>query len=61
VRFLAAGGDLVLVAAPEALPAMYHAVLRRARTRPAFRRKVAHAALLVLRLKRRQRLLQPAP
>lgn len=57
VKFVEAGGDLVLVAAPRALPAMYDAVLHRARHDRAFRAKVQHAALLVLRAKQHLNLL----
>ena len=57
VKFIRAGGDLVLASSPQALPAMYHAVLYRARHNRAFRAKVDHAALLILRAKQRQHLL----
>ncbi len=59
VKFLRAGGDLTLVTDPDALPAMYHAVLHRVRRHRAFRRKVNRAALLVLQAKQRQHLLAP--
>lgn len=52
VKFIAAGGDLVLAVDPAALPAMYHAVLHRARHDRGFRAKVRAAALRVLRAKR---------
>jgi beta-N-acetylhexosaminidase len=59
VRFLRAGGDLVLIGGPDQLSAMYHAVLRRARADATFRAKVDRAALLVLEAKQRQHLLGP--
>jgi beta-N-acetylhexosaminidase len=57
VRFLRAGGDLVLVADPGVVPSMWRAVLDRARRHPAFRARVDAAALRVLRLKERHGLL----
>ena len=57
VRFLRAGGDLVLVVDPGPLPAMYAGVLDRARRSDAFRATVDAAALRVLRAKARQGLL----
>jgi beta-N-acetylhexosaminidase len=57
VRFLRAGGDLVLTVNPATLPAMYAAVLHRARTRAGFRARVGAAALRVLTLKERRGLL----
>jgi beta-N-acetylhexosaminidase len=57
VKFLSAGGDLALVTSPRALPGMYDAVLHRARRDRAFRSKVRHAALLVLRAKQQLHLL----
>jgi beta-N-acetylhexosaminidase len=57
VRFIRAGGSLVLTVDPAALPAMYKAVLHRARHNPAFRAKVDRAALLVLSTKQRRDLL----
>jgi len=57
VKFLAAGGDVVLTVTPAALPAMYHAVLDRARTNATFRAKVNNAALRVLSVKQTQHLL----
>lgn len=59
VKFIDAGGDLVLTVNPAALPAMYRAVLWRAEHVPAFRAKVDRAALLVLQEKERQDLLGP--
>ena len=56
-RFVAAGGDLVLTVHPDALPAMYAAVLHRARTHPGFRARVEASALRVLTAKERQGLL----
>jgi beta-N-acetylhexosaminidase len=57
VKFIRAGGDVVLTVNPKTLPAMYAAVLSRARRMPAFRAKVDRAALLVLRAKERRDLL----
>jgi beta-N-acetylhexosaminidase len=51
VRFVAAGGDLVLTVTPTTLPAMYGAVLSRAAHDQRFRAEVDRAALRVLRLK----------
>ena len=58
VRFLRAGGDLVLTVDPSTLPAMQHAVLARTRTSPAFRGRVERAALRVLRVKEARGLLR---
>lgn len=57
LRFIGAGGDLLLSVDPDPVPAMYAAVLRRARTNDAFRVKVDAAALRVLRLKQARGLL----
>ncbi|GAB3655864.1 glycoside hydrolase family 3 protein [Nocardioides korecus] len=57
VRFLAAGGDLVLTVNPVTLPAMYRAVLARAQQDPAFRARVDASALRLLTLKQRHGLL----
>ncbi len=57
VKFIRAGGDLVLTVNPATLPRMYRAVLTRARRSPAFRARVDRAALRVLRVKERQHLL----
>jgi beta-N-acetylhexosaminidase len=57
LRFIGAGGDIVLVVEPDPLPAMYDAVLDRARSSAKFRAKVNAAALRVLRAKDRQGLL----
>lgn len=57
LRFLAAGGDLVLTVDPGPLPAMYAAVLHRARTSERFRAVVDAAALRVLRAKQARHLL----
>ena len=57
VKFIRAGGDLVLTVDPATLPAMYHAVLSRARTNEAFRATIDRAAMRVLRLKQHQQLL----
>lgn len=58
VRFVAAGGDLVLTVDPTVAPAMYRALLARARVDPAFRARVDASAARVLRLKQRQGLLR---
>lgn len=57
VRFLRAGGDLVLTVDPATVPAMYRAVLARARRNPRFRALVNRAALRVLRAKEAKHLL----
>lgn len=57
VRFIRAGGDLVLTVESRPLPAMYAAVLRKARRDDDFRAKVSAAALRILRAKERQGLL----
>jgi beta-glucosidase-like glycosyl hydrolase len=58
VRFIAAGGDIVLtVVASDAAP-MTHALIARARTSTAFHRLVDAAALRVLQLKQRAGLLR---
>ena len=57
VRFVAAGGDVVLTVHPETLPAMYRAVLARARADQKFRAQVEASALRVLTAKERQGLL----
>lgn len=57
VRFLSAGGDLVLSVDPAPVPAMYRAVLRRARIDAAFRDLVRASALRVLTVKQEQGLL----
>ena len=57
VKFLAAGGDLVLTVNPETLPAMYTAVLRRAKQDAGFRARVQASALRILQLKQEQGLL----
>ncbi|MFC7495340.1 MULTISPECIES: glycoside hydrolase family 3 N-terminal domain-containing protein [unclassified Nocardioides] len=57
VRFLAAGGDLVLTVDAAPLPAMYAAVLDRARDRAGFRALVRASALRVLTAKEQQGLL----
>jgi beta-N-acetylhexosaminidase len=57
IRFLRAGGDLILIVDPDPLPAMYGAVLHRAQRSATFKRKVNAAALRILRAKDRQGLL----
>ena len=57
LRFIGAGGDIVLTVHADTLPAMYDAVLDRARSNPVFRAKVNAAALRVLQAKKRQHLL----
>ncbi len=52
VRFIAAGGDLVLIVDPSLAPAMADAIADRARRDPTFRGQVDVAALRVLRAKR---------
>jgi beta-N-acetylhexosaminidase len=57
VRFLGAGGDLVLTVNPATLPAMYRAVRDRAGRHPAFRARIHHAVMRVLELKEQRNLL----
>jgi len=57
VRFLLAGGDLVLTVDPSTLPDMYAAVLHRARTDRHFREQVNRSALRVLEVKADRHLL----
>jgi beta-N-acetylhexosaminidase len=51
VKFVRAGGNVVLTVDPKTLPAMYDAVLAAARNQKDFRAKVNRSALRVLRLK----------
>jgi beta-glucosidase-like glycosyl hydrolase len=60
VKFVAAGGDMVLTVNPSTARAMFAALRDRARTDVAFRRAVDAAALRVLRSKQAQGLL-PRP
>ena len=57
VRFIGAGGDLVLTVTPKVLPAMYRAVVDRAEHDTTFRARVDAAALRVLQLKEKRGLL----
>lgn len=57
VKFVRAGGDMVLTVDPHVLPAMYHAVLAEARASRAFRTRVDHAVLRILLAKQRRHLL----
>jgi beta-N-acetylhexosaminidase len=57
VRFIAAGGDLVLTVVPGQAKTMEAAVLARMKASPAFTRQVDAAALLVLQQKQKQGLL----
>jgi beta-N-acetylhexosaminidase len=57
IKFIGAGGDMVLAVNPATLPAMYDAVLHRARHRPTFRALVDRAALRILRVKEQRHLL----
>lgn len=57
VRFVAAGGDMVLTVDASQAAAMTHALIVRARNSRAFRRKVDAAALRVLQAKQRAGLL----
>jgi len=61
LRFVGAGGDLLLSVDPDPVSAMYHALLQRARSSKVFRAKVDAAVLRVLRLKERQGLLPAGP
>jgi beta-N-acetylhexosaminidase len=57
VKFVRAGGNVVLTVDPRTLPPMYGAVLAAARASEPFRSKVTSSALRVLRLKERRGLL----
>jgi beta-N-acetylhexosaminidase len=57
LRFVGAGGDLVLVSTTGPVPQMYAALLAEARRSPGFRTRVDDAALHVLRAKQAQGLL----
>jgi beta-N-acetylhexosaminidase len=57
VEFVAAGGDVILTVDASQAHAMTAALLQRARTTPAFKRKVDAAALLVLQAKQARGLL----
>lgn len=57
VRFIAAGGDMVLTVDASQIPAMVHAVLARAERDPAFAAQVDAAALTVLQAKQKAKLL----
>jgi beta-N-acetylhexosaminidase len=57
VKFLAAGGDLVLAVTPTVLPAMYRAVVTKAENDATFRARVDASALRVLKLKEQRGLL----
>lgn len=58
VKFIAAGGDIVLTVDATQAPTMTAALISRARSDPAFRRQVDIAALVVLRAKQAQGLLR---
>ena len=57
VKFVRAGGNLVLTVDPTTVPAMYRGVLSKARDSDTFRQQVDRSALRVLRLKERRGLL----
>ncbi|HST67170.1 MAG TPA: glycoside hydrolase family 3 N-terminal domain-containing protein [Mycobacteriales bacterium] len=61
VRFVAAGGDLVLIVDPATLPAMYAALLTRARSDPAFRARVEESAGRIRAARQRLEPRPPAP
>jgi len=58
VKFIDAGGDIALAVNPSVAPAMYRALLSRAKHSPRFRGEVNAAALRVLKLKERHGLLR---
>jgi beta-N-acetylhexosaminidase len=60
LQFVTAGGDMVLTVNPTLLPAMYNAVLAKARSSAAFRAKVNASALRVLTAKQNRGLI-PGP
>ena len=59
LKFLGAGGDLVLTVNPDTLPAMYHAVRTHADESARFRTRIHRAVLRVLELKEERGLLGP--
>jgi len=59
VRFVAAGGDLVLTVNPAVVPDMFAALVSRARADASFRARVDQSALRVLFAKQRLGLLRP--
>ena len=59
VRFVAAGGDMVLTVSPATLPAMFDALYDRAARDPAFRARVDRSAERVLLAKQRLGLVAP--
>jgi beta-N-acetylhexosaminidase len=59
LKFLGAGGDLVLTVNPGTLPAMYRAVRTRAGDSARFQARIHRAVLRVLELKEQQGLLGP--
>jgi beta-N-acetylhexosaminidase len=60
LRFVTVGGDMVLTVNPTLLPAMYNAVLAKAKSSSAFRAKINASALRVLTAKQHAGLI-PAP
>lgn len=54
LRFLRAGGDLMIIGDPTSLPTMVAAVRRQARSNPAFAQQVTQHATRVLQLKQRR-------
>ena len=60
LQFVTVGGDMVLTVNPTLLPAMYNAVLAKAKSSAAFRSKVNAAALRVLTAKQNRGLI-PGP
>jgi beta-N-acetylhexosaminidase len=61
IRFVRAGGDIVLTGRTDVVPSMVAAVLARARNHPSFRAKVDAASLRVLRVKQKEGLLGIGP
>jgi len=59
VRFVAAGGDMVLTVSPATLPAMFDALYDRAARDPAFRARVDRSAERILLAKQRLGLVAP--
>jgi beta-N-acetylhexosaminidase len=59
VRFVAAGGDLVLTVSPATAPAMFTALYRRAARDPTFRARVDRSAQRILLAKQRLGLVPP--
>ena len=61
IRFVRAGGDIVLTGRTDVVPRMVAALVARARNHPSFRAKVDAASIRVLRVKQKEGLLGIGP